>query len=1670
MPFTTTRFTMRRRQLLFLLLPFFVSKVDAQIINGLDTLYGNEWIRFDQTYLKVKVGQDGIYRIQQTALDNAGVPTAQVQGEQYQLWHNGKQVPLFVSTTGLLGPNDYLEFFGEKNTSELDRYLFRNPDSMMINPLYSLVTDTAAYFITWSNTVNNLRFQTAPNDLTNLPPKEEFYLARLLGNYNSSFQKYYLGQALSYSEYGQAEGFASAYANMRTFTLQPTAIYAAGPDAQLDLRFTGNAGPHQQAISLNGQPLLTVEFSNFQVRKETVVIPIGQVTSQMDIKFQGMLATNDLQRVANISLLYPRQFDFQGGTNFDFEIAASNEVKYLEISNFDAAGGQPVLYDLTNRKRMTGIVESGVTKFALPASTDARHLFLVNDVTGVFSPTLQPAPFLDFSALDHDYIILTGRQLLEGGGNQVQAYADYRASQAGGAFNPIVVEAEQLYDQFAWGIERHPFSVRNFSVFVKKFWSNPRYFLIIGKGREYNAVRTSDNLTTALSKGFYVPTYGYPASDNLLVAGSDGFTPLIPIGRIPAASQAQVGIYLDKIKELEANVNLPQTIADRGWMKRVMHMGGGVNQVEQNNIKGYLKNLENRIIEPRFGAEVRSFFKTSTDPIQVSQAEELYSYINGGASIITFLGHSTPGTFDFNIDNPDNFENKGRYPFMLSLGCYSGNIHLADPSISERFCFLKDKGAIAFGATSGQGFIASLYSFADEVYKNVGEEQYGQGIGDALQDAIASTGLGQFTLDFIRHQFNLCGDPAIRLNPLPGPDFVLDETSVKFSPAQITTQMADFDLSFDVVNIGSGVSDSIAITIVHELPDGTQVPAHEMLVPAPPGRASFTVKLLTLGSIAKGVNRFYIKADKTDRVGELPLPIAEQNNDLVTANGPGINVFFSDNSVVATYPPPFAIVNSSDLIFAASTIDPLTPQRPYVFQLDTTELFNSPLLLTIKYEQEGGVIKWQPNLNWQNEQVYYWRVSPDSLSPQQGFIWDNSSFIYLNGSDGGWNQSHFYQWKKDVFNDMELKSHGNLKFIDDFKDVSIKNAVNSVEGIRMLINNNFAGRFWFNTDAGMYAIVFDSTTAKEWLNIPPSPYGVPLNVGSPVAAFTFDTKTQAGRQQLIEFLRDVVPDKNYVLVHTTQANLSSDYQPQDWESDQSVLGTDLFQILEAEGATLIRNTLTTGAVPYIFAYQKSVGPIKELLADSLKQVLSVNVPIPGYWDKGSVVSPPIGPATEWNKLVWAFEPGTHPETDTVSVDLLAHRPSSQTDSLLAANIQPGEFDLTGFSATDFPLLKLRFNARDSVFRTSPQLGHWRVLYRGVPDFAVNPSVDYLLYNEQINQGETLLFRCLVENLADYPGDSLLVKYAVRAEDNSEVVVFEREDKMAAHDTLRTNLSLDTKALSGDYSLLMELNPTGDQPEQNRQNNILSTRFNVVKDLRNPLLDVTFDGLHIMDGDIVSARPSIRVALVDENPFLALNDTGLFRLFLALPDTTQPLQRIYFNDPNLVFYPAQSTDKNKAAIEYNPTFTTDGRYRLIVNAKDVSGNQSGDFDYKISFNIVNKSSVSHFLNYPNPFTTATRFVYTMTGVEPPAHYKLQIMTIAGRVVRELTEDDLGPLRIGKHLTDQAWDGTDEFGDPLAKGVYLYRLTVQDSQGKSWEGFKTAADNYFEKGIGKMVILR
>jgi hypothetical protein len=275
------------------------------------------------------------------------------------------------------------------------------------------------------------------------------------------------------------------------------------------------------------------------------------------------------------------------------------------------------------------------------------------------------------------------------------------------------------------------------------------------------------------------------------------------------------------------------------------------------------------------------------------------------------------------------------------------------------------------------------------------------------------------------------------------------------------------------------------------------------------------------------------------------------------------------------------------------------------------------------------------------------------------------------------------------------------------------------------------------------------------------------------------------------------------------------------------------------------------------------------------------------------------------------------------------------------------------------------------------------------------------------------------------------------------------------------------------NLWLEANPYNawHQIEQYHFNNFAHLNLQVNRDVVNPILDVTFDGVHILDGDIVSGKPHILVKLHDENKFLALNDTSKFAFYLTTPSHTQ-MPVYFFNSAlqteQLRFTPAV-LPKNSCRIEWDPEFSEDGKYTLIVEGRDRSDNESGIINYKITFEVINRSTITNVMNYPNPFSTSTRFVFTLTGSVVPDDFKIQIMTVTGKVVREIMRNDLGNLHVGRNITNYAWDGTDEYGDRLGNGLYLYRVMTRIN-GQEIEKRETSADSFFHNGFGKMYLMR
>lgn len=1658
--------------------------LSAQMWNGQDTLYGNEWIDYEQSYLKIEVAEDGIYKIPYGLIQNE-IPS-NIEGKHFQLYYLGQEIPIYTSNEGNLNANDFIEFFGRKNRAELDRYLYERSNEDMMNPMHSMFTDTSAYFLTWKDdNTQSLRIDEVQNNIAGFTQPEPFFMYETRNVFSNTHIKKtvnYSGANISTSSFDEGQGYSSPLTKHQIFTFNSPHLFEQGPnEIALNIRTYGQAiGNFQDSITLNNHDILRLPYASNELHDTTIFISKDFFSATNSLSVTGLKSSsgnNSRVSVSNISVTYPRVFNFDNKNSFQFKIEASNTTKYLEIQNFDG-GNNAILYDLTNGFRLKATIEAGIVKIALPPSLLDRDLLLINRDQKFEVTDFEEMNFVNYWENEGDFVILTHPSLFDdgSGNNWVQDYSEYKRSPLGGGYDPIIVDVEQLYNQFSYGINRHSISVRNYAHFINKNWVNSSYIFIIGKGMQYADIRSKNQMENRYLKTFFVPTFGDPGADNLLIASPGTRVPILPIGRLAARSGSDVKIYYDKIVAFDANRNLPQTLKDKGWMKEIIHLGGG-GAGDQASIRNHLNNFENIIENSDYAANVNSIFKTSSDPIQSALSQTLFRLINNGISIITFFGHSSPLGFDFQVDSPESYGNKDRYPLMFSFGCHSGRCHDDVMSIGEEFVIAEESGAIAYVASTGFGFISSLGTFGNHYYSKIGNEMYGEGIGDVMKAANELLSQSGFIGDqLLAEQSTLQGDPSIRLNFHEGPDFLVDISTVSHSPSLVNLQSDEITLNFDIHNIGSGSRDSFELKINQELPTGEIINVVEEKIKLSGFRNQIAYDLPTIKRPeVVGQNYFHIELDSENEIVELPNPSAEMNNELINASGSeGYPILITSNDLIPIYPSEFAIVNESDIELVASTADIFAPEQIFHFEIDTTEYFNSPFKRNLEIVGSGGVLKWEPNINYENEKVYYWRVSPDSTDAIVGYRWYNSSFIYLDNSQEGWNQSHFFQYNKGTLNNKTLEEPTRkFKYIEDFKELLFDNRemIGGGSGRPHIFLNNDDIFYWSpQIPAGVYVAVFDSLTIDPLLDEQgKNPYG---DDGYGQGSFPFKTHNTANRAELIQFLEDTIQSGNYVLFMTFQ-KLNKSYEPEEWAMDSidNNLGKNLFQVLEKQGAQLIRN-VEDESVPYFFLYRKnnsSFDPVEQVTTKD--GIISHAQALSGFWDSGEFISTTIGPVASWDKFEWKLSDNNDYEEAFFQIRGL--NTDTGLETILKDQITESDIDLSDINSTLYPYLKLKYISKDTSDRTPPQLDYWRVLYEELPEAALNPMAFFELEKDTFQQGEILNLKIAIENIGRYDMDSLLVNYKIVDIQNGEEVIQERLKPLLQGDTIIGTLNFDTRDNIGAHSLVIYANPNEDQPELTLQNNIGIVIFHVTGDKRNPLLDVTFDGLHIMEGDIVSPKTEIKIILEDENTYLALTDTSLFKVWLLYPDELEPIL-IPFNSNLMEFFPASSNDlaeENKARIEFKPDLFKDGIYKLRIQAQDASGNVSGNIDYNISFEVISKAMISNVLNYPNPFSTSTQFVYTLTGVEVPAYYKIQIMTVSGRIVREIDQTELGELRIGTHKTDFAWDGTDQFGDRLANGVYLYRFITKNSDGSDYENFqRDSVDKFFQKGFGKMVLLK
>jgi hypothetical protein len=709
--------------------------------------------------------------------------------------------------------------------------------------------------------------------------------------------------------------------------------------------------------------------------------------------------------------------------------------------------------------------------------------------------------------------------------------------------------------------------------------------------------------------------------------------------------------------------------------------------------------------------------------------------------------------------------------------------------------------------------------------------------------------------------------------------------------------------------------------------------------------------------------------------------------------------------------------------------------------------------------------------------------------------WNEASFVYLANSDVGFNQSHFYQHTKSsserVFID---SSNRKWEYHPVVNNLFIRSAIYPA-GSPNQADYNIA----VNGDAyigpgcsydELIINVFDPVTFKAWKNNATSDlYGsqqvCPGSQREYNFLFPYMSDTNR-RHRAYTFLHDIVPDGYYVVIRSNTApELSwsggNTYAPV-WQSDTTYWGSgvSLYHELKNQGFAAIDQYNNTSGSPtaFVLVYKKNRLATYEpsyAFTQNLYDRILLTTECPTPDSLGYTISPLFGAAKQWKQLKWRGSssdatPGDMPTVDIIGVD----NNGIETTVMSNLDVSQQDVDISSINANQYPFLRLRARNLDSINLTPYQLRYWRLTYVPIPEGAIAPNV-FFQFKDTLEAGEPLDFKLAFKNVSEGNFDSLRVKMLITNSNNvqSNTSPTQRFKPLLSGDTLHVRNPISTSGLNGLITFYLYVNPDNDQPEQFHFNNFLYKNFYVKADKVNPLLDVTFDGVHILNRDIVSSRPRILIKVKDESKWMILNDTATAKVQVRYPNGT--LHPFYFNTSDTLKFTAAGAapnPDNTATIDFLPYFPLDGDYELLVTGKDRSGNTAGNVEYKVGFQVINKPMISNMLNYPNPFTTSTAFVFTITGSEVPQNIKIQILTITGKIVREITKDELGPLHIGRNITEFKWDGTDQYGQKLANGIYLYRV-VTNLNGRSLDKYKAEdddTDKYFNKGYGKMYLMR
>ncbi|MFD2034698.1 C25 family cysteine peptidase [Belliella marina] len=1675
---------MKKRLLYSILMFFCFASVFAQA----------NWINYNNTYYRIYTAEDAIHRITFTTLSASGINVNGLDPRDIRLFHRGEEVAIHVQggDDGRFDQNDFVEFFGKRNDGTLDAKLYLDP-SHVGNTMYNTHNDSTAFFFTVTPGVRGKRMsirQPVDGALEGISNYQTEELEIFSDQYNLG-PTYFPSSRLS--EFEEGQGWMSApivKGTPRNITFNGLGQVSPGLSAKLEIGLTGRSeSQHLTVVRLgvNAASLrnaASFEYKNYEaIHVEVPVLPTDfNSDGSLAVQFLSNATTNpDNVSLAYVRLVYPKNVENKDVPRELLMVPAGE--RKLEIGNIISDYIAHEISDPNNPVRIP-VTKTG-NQIGLRAGVAEREskIMLENQLNVIGVNVMRPVRFRNLLNQSADFIIVTNRALRRPSasyGDPVGAYAAHRASPAGGSYDTLVVNVDELYDQFTFG-EKTPLAIYEF---LRAYYPlhQPDFLFLVGRSTGIFSTARENSVNHFYRKRpsifqfqDMVPPAGYPYADSNYSIGLDPANPLVStvaIGRIPARTPEHVADYLEKAKEKDA------LGASQPWQKEIIHLSGGVSAFELDRYFNFLNGFKNIAEGPYLGGNVKTYRKRSNSTVELI---DISGDVNNGASLITFFGHGAPTVLDIEIgfasDPTMAYNNQGKYPMLLLNGCDAGNAFGNAFTFGEDWVLTPRKGSTNFMAHANIGVDIYLRRYSESFYAKAFSDSsmIHQPIGTIRKETekLFYERFGTSSVNRAHaEQLIMLGDPAIRLFPANRPDYALNAEEVtlgSFDGDPFNALSDSLQLSVVLRNLGRVDFDSIDFRVSRRLPDGTHIQYESIMLPPVSRRDTVYFTIPNSAIQAFGDNQFTIEVNRSREVEELTYA----NNSLTTTQ------FIPLSGTMNILPFDFGIVNTQNIELITQIPGSSVEERTLIVQIDTAADFTSARRrerrVTTSSLSRWGIDLFE-NIATVDSLTFYWRSK--YLNPRAGESdeWISSSFSYIQNGPEGWTQRELPQLEKNSLENLVIDpskkewkyedtklSFGVFTFGVDADSLTFRNTQFYLGGIPQIIDNvnNANTRLCPNGSLGLVA--FEQRSLTPYLVIP-------------IPGFDILDGRSCGRvPQVIQSIRNSwLADPNQTIMSEYIDGLAEgDYVTifsvgnVNYEQWQDVNFAKLKEV-GANEATL-RN-LKNGE-PYILHGRKGMRPGEaieivgktNLEVEPNQQIIEFDSEVTGYFTSGSIITPRIGPSSEWKRYFRDVKSRDWINDELTVFDIIGIRENGE-ESVLFSNVRDGEIDLNSINPIQFPYLRLRFAMDDEQSTAPAQLDKWQVNYTGVPEGVLVYHGREKKISLQEGEDTSLKFEFLNVSKYDYL-DSITVQWVFNNTTQKKIERFEMKiPAIKAGESHEFDLEFVSVGRGGNINIEVFANPRIIM-EQTFRNNVvdLIDHINVIPDNTNAILDVSFDGTYIMDGDIVSPTVLINTLLKNEKTLLLKKDTMGLELFLKKQCEGCQFERMNFSSPKISWSPA--TENSSFRIELQPGPLEDGVYTFRVTTEELGV----DKPYEVNFEVVNESTITNFYPYPNPFSTSTRFVFTVTGSEVPDQIKIQIMTVTGRVVREILQDELGPIRIGNNITDFAWDGRDEFGDQLANGVYIYRVLVR-KEGQFVEPRATAGDKGFKQGYGKMYLLR